>query len=257
MGLAMPCAGRKPLGHPGGLKGCTSGVPCEAGACAARKMPDLRTGDPVPARRDVAAVPCVHYNNTMQHDDDLDTRIGARIRAERESRGWSLTDLAQRASVSRAMIHKIERGASSPTAHLLGKLSGAFGLSMSTLMARAEMQQGRLLRHEDQPVWSDPETGYVRRHVSPRTDLPMDVVEVSLLAGTDVAMPASAFALQRQLIWVLEGELVFVEGPVRHDMQAGDCLELGPPMECVFRNQSARSCRYVVMVLRGTGVRSY
>ena len=85
----------------------------------------------------------------MSDDNDMDRRIGARIRIERESRGWSLTELAERASVSRAMIHKVERGDSSPTANLLGKLSGALGLSMSTLMARAEAPEGRLIRRGD------------------------------------------------------------------------------------------------------------
>ena len=114
----------------------------------------------------------------MTTQDDLDARIGARIRTERESRGWSLTELAQRSTVSRAMIHKVERGESSPTANLLGKLSGAFGLSISSLIARAESQQGRLLRAADQPTWSDPETGYLRRHVSPQSDLPVDLLQI-------------------------------------------------------------------------------
>lgn len=82
--------------------------------------------------------------NTIE--DNLNQRISARIRIERESRGWSLNDLAERAGASRAMIHKIERGESSPTASMLGRLSGAFGISMSTLIARAEMQEGKLLR---------------------------------------------------------------------------------------------------------------
>ena len=58
--------------------------------------------------------------------DDVDERIGARIRAEREARGWSLTLLAGKSGVSRAMIHKVERGESSPTASLLAKLALAF-----------------------------------------------------------------------------------------------------------------------------------
>lgn len=181
--------------------------------------------------------------------NDLDLRIGARIRIERESRRWSLTELAERSAVSRAMIFKIERGESSPTANLLAKLSGAFGLSMSTLMARAELEQGRLLRYEDQPTWSDPDTGYVRRHVSPKTDMPIDLVHVVLPANTEVPMPASAYAFLRQLVWVLEGELVFVEGETSHEMQAGDCLELGPPMDCVFKNESDSDCKYAVVVL--------
>jgi transcriptional regulator with XRE-family HTH domain len=120
----------------------------------------------------------------------MNQRISARIRLERESRGWSLSELADRAGVSRAMIHKIERGDSSPTATLLARLSGAFGISMSTLIARAEMQEGKLLRLANQPVWRDPQTHYLRRHVSPRTDLPIDLVQVELPAGSDVPMPA-------------------------------------------------------------------
>lgn len=188
----------------------------------------------------------------MSHLDDIDRRIGARIRIERESRGWSLTELAERSAVSRAMIHKIERGESSPTATLLGKLSGAFGLSMSTLMARAEMQQGRFLKKEDQPVWVDPQTGYERRHVSPKSDLPLDLVRIELPAGAEVPMPASAYAFMRQLIWVLEGELMFLEGDVRHRMSAGDCLELGPPVDCVFKNEGDKPCTYAVLLLRNS-----
>ncbi|MEJ8325579.1 helix-turn-helix transcriptional regulator [Kosakonia sacchari] len=181
--------------------------------------------------------------------DNINQRISARIRVERESRGWSLSELAERAGVSRAMIHKIERGDSNPTAALLARLSGAFGISMSTLIARAEMQEGKLLRHADQPVWRDPQSHYLRRHVSPRSDLPIDLVQIELPAGSDIPMPASAYAPARQLIWLQEGELVFVEGDTRHEMRAGDCLELGPPNDCRFINESDAPCRYLVVRL--------
>ncbi len=181
--------------------------------------------------------------------DNINQRISARIRVERESRGWSLSDLAERAGVSRAMIHKIERAESSPTAALLARLSGAFGISMSTLIARAEMQEGKLLRYADQPVWRDPQSHYLRRHVSPRSDLPIDLVQIDLPAGSDIPMPASSYALARQLIWLQAGELVFVEGDTRHEMKAGDCLELGPPNDCRFINESSAPCRYLVVRL--------
>ena len=185
--------------------------------------------------------------------DTMNQRISARIRIERESRGWSLSELAERAGVSRAMIHKIERGDSSPTATLLARLSGAFGISMSTLIARAEMQEGKLLRRENQPVWRDPQSHYLRRHVSPRTDLPIDLVQVELPPSSDVPMPASSYALARQLIWLQSGELVFQEGETRHEMQAGDCLELGPPNDCRFINQTDVPCVYLVVRLNQSG----
>ncbi|CAI0761801.1 MULTISPECIES: helix-turn-helix domain-containing protein [Serratia] len=181
--------------------------------------------------------------------DNLNQRIGARIRIEREARHWSLSDLAERAGVSRAMVHKIERGDSSPTAMLLGRLSGAFGLSMSKLIARAETQEGRLMRQQDQPVWVDPDSGYIRRHVSPQSDMPLDLVRIELPAGAEIPMPASAYAFMRQLLWVLSGSLVFQEGETRHEMAEGDCLELGPPTDCVFKNESAETCIYLVVVM--------
>ncbi|SCC65150.1 helix-turn-helix domain-containing protein [Kosakonia oryziphila] len=185
--------------------------------------------------------------------DNINQRISARIRVERESRGWSLSELAERAGVSRAMIHKIERAESSPTAALLARLSGAFGISMSTLIARAEMQEGKLLRYADQPVWRDPQSHYLRRHVSPRSDLPIDMVQIDLPTGSDIPMPASSYALARQLIWLQEGELVFIEGDTRHEMKAGDCLELGPPNDCRFINESGAPCRYLVVRLNHAG----
>ncbi|MDR3514217.1 MAG: XRE family transcriptional regulator [Azospirillaceae bacterium] len=184
--------------------------------------------------------------------DDLNHRIGARVRIEREGRGWSLTDLATRSGVSRAMVHKLEHGDCSPTATLLARLSGAFGLSMSQLIARAEMPAGRLLRKADQPVWIDPQSGYVRRHVSPPSDMPLELVHIELPPGAEVPMPAAAYASQRQLVWALRGSLVFIEGQTRHEMNEGDCLELGPPADCVFKNETSDCCTYAVAVLRRT-----
>jgi transcriptional regulator with XRE-family HTH domain len=185
--------------------------------------------------------------------DGLDARLGARIKLEREGRGWSLTDLAQRSGVSRAMINKVERGEASPTASLLGRLSGAFGLTLSALLARTEVNRaGRLVRADDQPRWSDPATGYVRRQIAPApgSDLPLDFVHVELPAGASVSFPATAYAFVRQLVWVLEGTLTFIEGDAAHTLAAGDCLELGPPSDCTFRNDKKRPCRYAVVILR-------
>jgi transcriptional regulator with XRE-family HTH domain len=148
------------------------------------------------------------------------------------------------------MISKVERGEASPTASLLGRLSGAFGLTLSTLLARSEAAGGRLLRASEQPVWRDPGTGYIRRHVSPSSDLPLDLVQVELPAGAAVTFPAAAYAFIRQLVWVISGRLTFVEGEQVHELGPGDCLELGPPTECTFRAGPEAPCTYLVAVLR-------
>jgi len=182
-------------------------------------------------------------------EDNLNIRIGLKVKEEREKRGWSLTELAGHSGVSRAMIHKIERGESSPTAVLLARLSGSFDMSISQLLAQTEVQTGTLVRHENQPIWQDPETGYLRRHVSPG-EMPVDLVSVELPANTAVPMPAISYISRRQLIWVLEGSLTFEAGSSTYEMAAGDCLELGDPADCVFRNNTSKACRYAVIVLR-------
>ena len=96
-------------------------------------------------------------------EDETSARLAARIRLEREGRGWSLADLAARSGVGKATISKIERGDASPTAGVLVRLAAAFDLTLASLLVRAEAGADRLCRAADQPVWRDPATGYLRR----------------------------------------------------------------------------------------------
>jgi transcriptional regulator with XRE-family HTH domain len=187
---------------------------------------------------------------TIQDESDLTLPLATRLRVEREARGWSIAELAERSGVSRAMISKVERAEASPTAALLGRLVSALGLTLSTLLARAEGdagQSGRVARAAAQPLWRDPETGYRRRSVSPRGTMP-ELVEVELPPGAEVAYPAATYAGWAHVIWVLQGALQFREGAARHRLAAGDSLALGPPQDCAFVNESEKPCRYLVVL---------
>jgi len=179
--------------------------------------------------------------NIMQDAAGIADYLAGRLRAEREARGWSIGDLAARSGVSRAMISKVERNEASPTAVLLGRLSGAFGLTLSTLLARSENDatgDGRIARAARQASWTDPETGYVRRSVSPAGATP-ELVQVELPPGVRIDYPKSAFTFLRgQCVWVLSGTLQFMEGTLTHRLRRGDCLTLGPPNDCSFINPS-------------------
>src|SRR3984957_14658723 len=109
---------------------------------------------------------CVHYIpivSTIMSPSQVEASLSARVRLEREARNWTLADLAARSGISRAMLSKIERGEASPTAALLGRLSAAYGLTMSQLFARMEASPGgQIARAAEQPAWQDPETGFRR-----------------------------------------------------------------------------------------------
>ncbi len=182
--------------------------------------------------------------------DDLTDGIAARVRTEREVRKWSLANLAKRSDVSKAMISKIERGESSPTTTVLGRLCGAFGLTLSTFLTRAEGHAGRLIRASEQPSWVDPETSCVRTLISPSAGGPIEMVAVDLRAGTEVMFPASIYAVFHQLVLILDGQLTLTEGEINHLLNVGDCLELGSPSQCSFSNKTRKTCRYLVATSR-------
>jgi transcriptional regulator with XRE-family HTH domain len=199
---------------------------------------------------------------------DTVAAFGERLRAERRARGWPIERLAAASGVSRAMISKIERGESSPTAVVLGKLSAALELSVSELLAPAAAASrhatvggdtdfgpqlprggGAVRRAADLPEWRDPDTGYLRRQVStPR--FPAAVTEVTLPPGARVPYPAGAYAFIAQLVLVLSGQLTLTDGPDRHVLAPGDTFELGEPRPREFRNDGAADCRYLVVVAR-------
>ncbi|MET9076520.1 XRE family transcriptional regulator [Streptomyces sp. NPDC004232] len=189
-------------------------------------------------------------------------QIAARVRTERERRRWTLAQLADASGVSQAMISRIERAESSPTAVVLGKLSAAFQLSVASLLALAEgapedtareTAEGAtgVRRPADTAEWRDPATGYRRRQITgPR--FPAEIAEIRLPAGARVPYPAAAFAFVRQVVWVLDGRLTFHDGDTVHELEAGDTIELGEPAERVFANTSDSECRYAVVLTRGT-----
>jgi transcriptional regulator with XRE-family HTH domain len=183
-------------------------------------------------------------------EDGTAARLAERLKLERESRGWSLADLAERSGVSRAAISKIERGDSSPTAGLLVRLADAFDLTLAGLLARAEDGGDRLSRLADQPLWRDPASGYLRRQVFERADHPVELARVELPPGAHVGFPAHTYRRIRQLVWLLEGELTIEEAGARRRLTPGDCLAFGPPADAAFINESDRPCAYVVALAR-------
>jgi transcriptional regulator with XRE-family HTH domain len=60
--------------------------------------------------------------------------LGGRLRQLREAKGWSLTDLSERAGISRSYLAQIESGESIPTQVKIMQLANALGALPSQLM---------------------------------------------------------------------------------------------------------------------------
>jgi len=181
---------------------------------------------------------------------DIDQRIGTRIRELRGQKGLTLDALAERADVSRAMLSRIERGESSPTAQLMNKVCGGLGITLSTLFAEDTASANPLSRRDAQPVWRDPATRYLRREVSPAGSS-LDIVDVEFPPRKSVAFDNMRMPNVEQQVWVLEGVLEMEVGGESFRLNEGDCLKMHLGQALVFRNPTRRPTRYAVILNRG------
>ena len=181
----------------------------------------------------------------------LDRQIAARVRQLRAQRTLSLAALAESSGVSRSMISLIERAEASATAVVLEKLAVALDVSLAALFEPVASPSSPLSRRKDQRAWRDPESGYLRRNVSPAGFAsPIRIVEIVFPPGARVAYdsPPRQTPPHHQ-VWVLQGSIELALGDERHCLTAGDCLAFVLDRPTTYRNATLRPARYAVIVV--------
>ena len=154
----------------------------------------------------------------------LATAIGARVKQERQARGWTLDQLAEAASVSRRMVVSVEQGAVNPSVGSLLRLSDALGVGLPALVEPPEPKSVKVTRcGEGAELWSGVAGG---RGVLVAGTTPPDVVELwdwSLGPGDRHASEAHAAGTQ-ELVHVLEGAISVEVDDQVIALEAGDAL---------------------------------
>lgn len=183
----------------------------------------------------------------MENEKALTELIGRKVAERRAGLGLSLDDLSNDTGVSRAMISRIERGEVHASAVVLDRLCGGIGITLSSLFARESVSP--LLRRTDQPVWRDPESGYVRREVAPTgSGAPGRIAEIEFPAGAQVAFKRSRTRVVEQLVWVVEGRVEIDLPGETFRLGPGDCLHMKHNEDVVFRNPTSAPARYALFL---------
>ncbi len=183
---------------------------------------------------------------------DINLLIARRLRELRDSQNLSLEALATRSGVSRSNISLIERGESSPTAAVLNKLASALGVALATLFEDkdAGAEPSPVARVAEQPVWTDPGSGYMRRSLSPSAPSPLQLVDVIFPAGQRVAydsVPHNADIHQQ--VWMIEGAMDISVGEQQWRLEAGDTLAMRLDHHIVYHNPTGKQARYLVALV--------
>lgn len=182
---------------------------------------------------------------------DTDFLLAQRLRDLRKARGYTLDQLAMRSRVSRSMISLIERQQTSPTASVLNKLADALGVSLPVLFAmdHGATESRPLSPVAEQPIWTDPASGYMRRQLSPADwPSPLEMVEVHFPAGETVTFdrPLRNTSAPHQQLVLLEGSMAITVGDKLWRLEVGDCLAMEPGERIVYHNPTRAIARYLL-----------
>ena len=181
---------------------------------------------------------------------DINFRIASRVRALRTNLSLTLNTLAAKCDVSRSMISLVERGESSPTAVVLEKIATGLGVPLASLFDDSRASANPVSRRADRASWRDPQSGYLRRNISPANfSSPIQIVEIVLPAGASVAYETGARDVTlHQQIWVQEGSIEVTLGSVTYRLSEDDCLAMQLNEPTAYRNGTRKPARYIVII---------
>jgi transcriptional regulator with XRE-family HTH domain len=181
--------------------------------------------------------------------------LGARVKALRAGSGLSLRDLAERSGVSAPMLSQVERGETSPTLAVAGRIAAGLGLRLSQLLRLdeagavtvvspgARRRGGNRRRGHRFEVLTSSQPGQ-RAELSRHTLAPAGATG----AADDPPMhePGS-----REIALVERGSVVLVCDGQRHRLQEGDCVTFDADLPHHFENPTTEEAAFLAVVSAG------
>ncbi len=179
--------------------------------------------------------------------------IGERIKALRRSMHLSLRELSERSGVSAPMLSQVERGDTSPTLTVAGRIAAGLELTLSQLL---RLDEGRHV------VVVSKGSGRARERGGHRTEeltpaLPgqrADVSRHTLAPGGSTGGPSDPpmhEAGARETALVLDGRLTLVVDGEDHSLSSGDAVTFDADLPHHFENRDASPCEFVAVVAAG------
>jgi transcriptional regulator with XRE-family HTH domain len=179
--------------------------------------------------------------------------VGSRVRALREAMGLSLRDLAERSGVSAPMLSQVERGETSPTLAVAGRVAAGLDLTLSQLLRLDEDRHVVVIRRG---------RGRQRRRRGHRVEeltppLPGQRADVSLhrlepgAATGGFGDPPIHEPGSRETAVVLNGRATLVIDGQPHELGGGDSVTFDADLSHHFENNGADPAELLAVVAAG------
>jgi transcriptional regulator with XRE-family HTH domain len=169
--------------------------------------------------------------------------VGPRVKALREAMGLSLRDLSERSGVSAPMLSQVERGETSPTLAVAGKIATGLELRLSQLLRLDEDGAVTVTRaHDGRPSGGDSRAGH--RYEVLTAPLPGQRAELSrhVLAAGGATGTADDPPMHEPGTHCDGGDYV---------LEAGDCVTFDADLPHHFENPGPGEARFLAVTSAG------
>ena len=179
--------------------------------------------------------------------------FGPRVRALREGMDLSLRELALRSGVSAPMLSQVERGETSPTLAVAGRIALGLDLSLSQLLRLDEGDGVSVVRADERRRGG----GRDHRYEVLTPPLPGQRAEVSwhvLAPGAATGGPGDPPMHEpgsRETAVVTAGRLRLVCDGSAHDLEDGDAVTFDADLPHHFENPGEGEARFMAVVSAG------
>ena len=144
------------------------------------------------------------------------TLLAQAVRAHRESRGFSLGALAEKAGISKTSLSKIEAGQGNPSLDVLCRIASALNVPVGTLFGEESRPQLQVIRHDEGNVITSESGLVIRPFLTEGRNYRTEIYE--MLLPTRVAYHSFAHLPGTQeFIICIEGDLTL--GPEGQEVQ--------------------------------------
>lgn len=188
---------------------------------------------------------------TEEHVEEIVSSIGPKVKQLRQEQRLSLQQLAVKAEVSAAAIHKIERNDMVPTITTLLKIAQALDRPVTYFVeAGGRPEPVAFTPASQRPALYTPHAGLTLAGISGpyapfRSAAALATVEPGADSGDTPLLHAG-----EELVFTLEGKLVFDIAGTRHEVGKGDALHFMGDQPHRWANEGRSKARAVWIALR-------
>ena len=181
--------------------------------------------------------------------------VGPRVKALREAMDLSLRELAERSGVSAPMLSQVERGETSPTLAVAGRIAAGLELRLSQLLRLDEAGTVTIVRAAERRRGGSPQAGHrVEVLTAPlpgqRAELSRHVLAPGARTGGPGDPPMHE-AGSREIAVVEDGTVVLDIDGERHALATGDCVTFDADLPHHFENPGPGEAALLAVVSAG------